>query len=93
MVHYYSNKKAWITGEVFKQYTTTLNMEMAEGSRHILLLMDNASSHRLPVEAIEQERLKMIELSNITLLFLPANTTSIVQPLDAGIIHAFKALC
>ena len=93
MVHYYSNKKAWMTGEVFKQYTTTLNMDMAEAGRRILLLMDNASSHMLPVEAIEQEGLKMIELSNITLLFLPANTTSIVQPLDAGIIHAFKALC
>ena len=91
MVHYYSNKKAWMTGEVFKQYTTTLNMEMAEAGRHILLLMDNASSHMLPVEAIEQEELKMIELSNIILLFLPANTTSVVQPLDAGIIHAFKA--
>ena len=80
-----------MTGVVFKQYTTTLNMEMAETGRHILLLMDNASSHMLPVEASEQEGLKILELSNITLLFLPANTTSILQPLDAGIIHAFKA--
>ena len=87
MVHYYSNKKAWMTGEVFKQYTTTLNMEMAEAGKHILLLMDNASSHMLPVEAIEQEGLKMIELSNITLLFLPANTTFVVQPMDAGVVH------
>ena len=91
MVHYYSNKKAWMTGEVFKKYTTTLNLEMAEAGRHILLLMDNAASHMLPVEASEQEDLKVIKLSNITLLFLPANTTSVVQPLDAGIIHAFKA--
>ena len=91
MVHYYSNKKAWMTGEVFKKYTTTLNLEMAEAGRHILPLMDNAASHMLPVEASEQEDLKVIKLSNITLLFLPANTTSVVQSLDAGIIHAFKA--
>jgi hypothetical protein len=31
----------------------------------------------------------MYRLSNITLIFLPANT--IVQPLDQGIIAAFKA--
>ena len=91
MVHYYSNKKAWMTGEVFKKYTTTLNLEMAQVGRHILLLMDNAASHMLPEDASEQEDLKVIKLSNITLLFLPANTTSVGQPLDAGIIHAFKA--
>ena len=91
MVHYYSNEKAWMTREVFKKYTTTLNLEMADAGRHILLLMDNAASHMLPAEASEQEDLKVIKLSNITLLFLPANTTSVVQHLDAGIIHAFKA--
>ena len=79
-----------MTGVVFKQYTATLNMEMAEAGRHILLLMDNASSRMLPVEATEQEDLKIQKLSNITLLLSP-NTTSVVQPLDAGIIHAFKA--
>ena len=91
MVHYCSNKKAWMTGEVFKKYTTTLNLEMAQVGRHILLLMDNAASHMLREEASEQEDLKEIKLSNITLFFLPAITTSILHPLDVEIIHAFMA--
>ena len=39
-----------MTGEVFKMYTTTLNLEMAKAGKHILLLMDNAASHMLPVD-------------------------------------------
>ena len=44
--------------------------------------MDNAACHMLPMEANEQEDVKVIKLSNITLLFLLANTTSMVQPVD-----------
>ena len=49
-------------------------------SRQILLFLDNAPVH--PVD---------LKLSNITVVFFPPNTTSIVQPLDQGIIRAFKA--
>ena len=44
----------------------------------ILLLLDNASSH--------------IEIThpNVTFIFLPPNTTSLLQPLDQGIISVFK---
>ena len=44
-----------------------------------MLFLDNAPVH--PVD---------FKLSNITILFFPPNTTSKVQPLDQGIIHAFK---
>ena len=71
-----------MTGEVFKRYNRTLNLEMAEAGKHILLLMDNAAGHMLPMEASGQEVSKETKLSNITLLFLLANTTSMVQPLD-----------
>ena len=53
--------------------------------------MDDAANHMLLVEASEQEDLKVTKLSNITLLFLLANTTSLVHPIDDGIIHASKA--
>ena len=47
--------------------------------KSVLLLLDNASSH-----------LEM-DLSNVKVRFLPANTTSQLQPMDAGIIKSFKA--
>ena len=36
--------------------------------------------------------LDAFKLSNLLLLFLPPNCTSVVQPLDQGIIAAFKDL-
>ena len=42
--------------------------------------MDNVPCH--PVDII---------LSNIRLQYFPPNTTSVLQPLDQGIIRAFKS--
>lgn len=44
------------------------------------MFLDNASSHS-----------HELRLSHVQLKFLPANTTSVLQPLDQGIIRAFKA--
>ena len=52
---------------------------MKEEKRNILLLLDNASVH--PID---------IQLTNIRLLFFPKNSTSVIQPLDQGIIRSFK---
>lgn len=48
--------------------------------RHILLLLDNAPSH------VTTD----LQLESIKVEFLPPNCTSKVQPMDAGIIAAFK---
>ncbi|XP_062570271.1 tigger transposable element-derived protein 6-like [Saccostrea cucullata] len=75
-----SNKKSWMTGETFKDWIFGVNKEMKRQSRKILLFLDNATSH--PHD---------LKLSNITLKYFPPNTTSKLQPLDLGIIRAFKA--
>lgn len=50
----------------------------------ILLLIDNAPLH---------PAFSLIDINeNVQILFLPPNTTSLIQPLDQGIIRAFKAL-
>lgn len=57
-----------------------VNNKMRAQDRKILLLLDNCSAH------------PDIDLSNIRLVFLPPNTTSHLQPCDAGIIQAVKVV-
>ncbi|KAF0708868.1 hypothetical protein AaE_013063 [Aphanomyces astaci] len=57
-----------------------LNEEMKRRNRTILLLLDNASSYQV-VRA---------DVGNVRVLILPPNTTSVLQPMDAGIISTFK---
>ncbi|XP_029657667.1 tigger transposable element-derived protein 6-like [Octopus sinensis] len=77
-VMYSSSKNSWMTTEIFKSWVFKLNTRMLSENRKILMLLDNASSHRLS------------DYSNIEFLYLPKNTTSLVQPLDMGIIKALK---
>lgn len=79
---YYSNKKAWMTGTLWTQILIKFDNQMIRQDRKVLLFVDNASCHKLD---------KGVELQNVKIYFLPANTTSIIQPLDQGIIRAFKA--
>ncbi|CAG8674607.1 805_t:CDS:2, partial [Paraglomus occultum] len=55
---------------------------MRLAKRKIILLMDNARCHEVDLTE---------DLSNVRVHFLPLNTTSVLQPLDQGIIYSFKA--
>ena len=78
-IKYTSNKNAWMTRVIFNDFLTDLNSRMLKRNKKILLLLDQCSAHQ-----------KDLVFSNIKLLFFPPNTTSKLQPLDAGIIHSLK---
>jgi hypothetical protein len=67
---------------IWHDFLYKLNVQMRNQNRHILLLIDNASTHNIT---------NIDQLSNVTIHHLPPNTTSHLQPLDAGIINSFKA--
>nr|CCA23138.1 PREDICTED: similar to tigger transposable element derived 4 putative [Albugo laibachii Nc14] len=53
---------------------------MKSEGRHVLVLLENVSSHRVTAP-----------LSNVTAQMLPPNTTSFLQPQDEGFIQSFKS--
>lgn len=69
----------YMTKELFTDWLRELDERVR--SRRVALLMDNAPGHL---------NMEEIGLKNITFVRLPANTTSVSQPLDAGIICAYK---
>ncbi|CBQ70028.1 related to transposases [Sporisorium reilianum SRZ2] len=83
-IHYFSNKKAWMTSSIFTTWLISLDLYIGRTpGRHILLLLDNFSGHGTLQKPLA-------DLQNITIHFLPPNTTSKIQPLDAGMIACFK---
>jgi hypothetical protein len=79
-VQWYSNRTAWMNSKIFTEWLHEINLSMQKQERHILLFLDNAPVH--PPD---------IQLDNIKLKFFPPNTTAKIQPMDQGIIRAFKA--
>ena len=66
---------------IWNDYLVKLDTRMRLQHRNILLLVDN-----VPVHVINED----INLTNVTVHFLPPNTTAHLQPCDAGIINSFK---
>ena len=55
------------------------------------MILDNTSLHVVSSAKVDKScGFSTLELSNVTLVFLPPNVTIQVQPLDQGIIASFK---
>jgi hypothetical protein len=79
---YRNNKKAWMTIVLFQEWLQEFDALVGRQHRgqRVLLLIDNCSSHKLDG----------LILRYVDVQFLPPNTTSKIQPMDAGVIMAFK---
>ena len=76
---YKSSRNAWMTTSLWSSWLSELNSRMVLQKRHILLFVDNATSHRINAE-----------LSNTKVVFIPPNCTSVLQPMDQGVVWSFK---
>jgi hypothetical protein len=82
---YKSNRKAWMTGDIMGQWLKAFYAHIAakKPGQKVILLLDNFTGHSKGIEFAPPP-------PNITVRFLPPGTTSAWQPMDAGIISAFK---
>lgn len=78
-VHYYTNSRAWMNSEIFKDSVRLLDKKFKKERRKILLFIDKCPAHP-----------KMENMQSITLIFFPPNATSLLQPVDQGIINTLK---
>ena len=86
---YKSQRNAWMNSEIFakwfkKYYVSAVKSHQCSQNIHspkALLLIDNCSAH--PDELRSRD-------GSATCLFLPPNTTSLIQLMDQGVLQATK---
>ena len=74
-----------MTIPIFENLIQNFNSEMQKQNRKVILLVDNACVHKLSVELLK-------DLTYVKIPYMPPKSTSVLQPLDQGIIHSFKCI-
>ena len=77
---YRAQKKSWMTGDLFEEWVRKLDTSFRDQDRNVALMIDNSPAHP-----------EIKNLTNINLIFLLPNTTSVLQPMDQGVIRSLKA--
>lgn len=85
---YTNQNNAWMNREIFKNWFLNTFVPECKGyliekglPSKAILTMDNASSHPSAEE---------LECDGIRALFLPPNVTSLIQPMDQGVLECLK---
>ena len=68
---YKSQKKSWMDSKIFVEWVRKLDRRFTTAERKVALVIDNCPSHPHVIN----------DLSAIDIIFLPPNTTSILQPM------------
>lgn len=89
-VHYYGQKSAWMTKDLFKKWFNECFVPEVRKwlkdhnlPQKALLLLDNAPGHPSEEELTTEDKC-------ITAMFLPPNCTALIQPMDQHIIQFVK---
>ena len=87
----------WMTTLLFNKWLTDLRSDLKAKGCRVFLIMDNCSSQKVfkpdnvDVTISIMHDMNGIEVHNLTCIMLPPNATSLIQPLDQGIIAMVKA--
>lgn len=76
---YRANSNAWMTSLLFLEWLKWFDNRL---DRNVLLILDNCTAHG--------KKDHLPPLRHTTVMYLPPNSTSKIQPCDAGIIRNFK---
>ncbi|XP_046142498.1 jerky protein homolog-like [Osmia bicornis bicornis] len=86
-----SQKNAWITQPLFYEWfehhfkPAVRAHQLRTGlTGKVILLLDNCGGHKVPEELLDKD--------NFKIMYLPPNTTSVIQPMDQGIIAKMKTV-
>ena len=77
---YRSQKKSWMTRHLFGEWVRKLHSSFRAQDRKVIILIDNYPAHP-----------EVKNLTNINLIFLPPNTTSVHQPRGQDVIRGLEA--
>ncbi|GBN06559.1 Tigger transposable element-derived protein 4 [Araneus ventricosus] len=80
LLFYDANSKAWMTADIWEKTLRRWDLNFSKQKRKVALIAGNCIAH------CTVDGLKSIEL-----VFLPQNSTCVLQPLYQGIIQNFKA--
>ncbi|XP_037803619.1 tigger transposable element-derived protein 6-like [Penaeus monodon] len=69
-----------MSSEIFEEWVRKVDRKFWVDGRKIALIIDNCPTHPT-----------LSNLTNVQLVFLPPNTTSILQPMDQGVIRSLRA--